>query len=253
MNALATDIVSPVNEPARTLSPFSGSEAGFALAQRQALALSRSSLVPKTYQGNENIGNVMIAMELANRIGASPLMVMQSLYIVQGKPSWSSSFLIATVNACGRFEPIRFEIVGDDPAKPDYKVRAYAKDKASGEICYGAWIAWPMVKAEGWDSKTGSKWKTMPGQMFLYRAAGFWTRVYAPEISLGIQSTEEVQDVFGHATIVDMPTNAPGSVETLKNALLGVEETPEVEPEENEKPIQYDQDTGEVLPDELQD
>lgn len=256
MNAVAnTDLVSTVNEPSRTMSPFSSSEAGFALAQRQALALCQSSLVPAQYRGKENLGNVMIAMELANRIGASPLMVMQSLYIVQGKPSWASSFLIATVNACKRFEPIRFEVQGgDDPFAQSYRVRAFAKHIDSGEVCYGTWIDWKMVKGEQWDSKNGSKWKTIPGQMFFYRAATFWTRIYAPEISLGIQTTDEAQDVFGNVQLIEgQSVNGAGSVDALKLALTAQDGDNDLPPPAtDEKPLQFDPDTGEVLPPELQ-
>ena len=188
MNAQA---LAPV-EPTTDIAPFANDSA-FNVAQRVGKALASSSLVPDTYRGN--LPNVLIAMEVANRIGASPLAVMQSLYIVHGRPSWSASFLIATVNACGRFTPLRFESIGDDPTKDDYRVRAVAKDKDSEEVCEGPWITWAMVKAEGWHSKNGSKWKSMPALMFMYRAAAFWTRVYAPELSLGIHTAEEVQDM----------------------------------------------------------
>jgi hypothetical protein len=171
----------------------------FALAQRKASAYAQSTLVPKDYR--ENVANVLIAMEIANRIGANELMVMQNLYIVQGRPSWSSSFLIATVNACGRFSPMRFETIGNDPKADSYRVRAYADDKASGERCNGPWITWEMVKAEGWYSKNGSKWKTLPELMFMYRAAGFWSRVYAPEVSMGIHTADEAEDL-GPARLV---------------------------------------------------
>ena len=188
MNAQA---LAPI-ESSTDIAPFANDTA-FNTAQRVGKALASSSLVPETYRGN--LANVLIAMEVANRIGASPLAVMQSLYIVHGRPSWSASFLIATVNACGRFTPLRFETIGDDPAKDDYRVRAVAKDKDSEEICEGPWITWAMVKSEGWHSKNGSKWKSMPALMFMYRAAAFWTRVYAPELSLGIHTAEEVQDM----------------------------------------------------------
>jgi len=170
-------------------------ESAFALTVRQARALASSSLVPQSYRGEDGLGNVMVALEIANRIGASPLSVMQSLHVIQGRPSWSASFLIATVNACGRFSPMRFEIVGDDPADKSYRVRAHATDKESGERCDGPWISWKMVEAEGWSKKSGSKWLTMPGLMFMYRAAAFWSRLYAPELSLGIHTAEEVQDI----------------------------------------------------------
>lgn len=221
--------------------PAMPAEAAFNLAQRQAKALASSDLVPQSYRGN--LPNVLLALEVANRIGASPFAVMQNLHLVQGRPSWSSSFLIATVNACGRFEPLRFEVAGNDPAGKDYKVRAYAKDKASGEVCYGAWITWKMVEAEGWSKKNGSKWLTMPEQMFMYRAAGFWTRVFAPEISLGMQTSEEAQDVWGgNAELVTAPTNTGSSVTELEQHLLGNGTEDAAEP-----PTDVDPATGEVI------
>lgn len=165
----------------------------FELAQREARATAASDLVPEQYRNN--VPNVLIAMEVANRIGASVLSVMQSLYIVKGKPSFSSSFLIATVNASGRFTPIRYRWEGTQ-GKDDWGCRAYAEDRESGEECVGALINWKMVKAEGWNSKNGSKWQTMPEQMFMYRAAAFWQRAFCPELSLGMHTREEIQDVI---------------------------------------------------------
>ncbi len=186
----------PAPEPASSAPAVRGPSANaeaFDLAQRQAKALAASDLVPQNYRGN--LPNVLLAMEVANRIGASPLAVMQSLHIVQGRPSWSASFLIGTVNACGRFSPLRFETRGgDDAAAMTYACRAIATDLQSGVPCVGAWITWAMVEAEGWSKKSGSKWMTMPEQMFMYRAAAFWGRVYAPEISLGIHTADEVED-----------------------------------------------------------
>ena len=57
------------------------------------------------------IANCMIAVEISSRIGASPLMIMQNMSVIYGKPSWSSKFLIATVNTCGRFEPLKFRFI----------------------------------------------------------------------------------------------------------------------------------------------
>ena len=64
------------------------------LMQTQAKLLANSSLVTKEYQNN--LANCVIALNMANRMNADPLMVMQNLYIVHGKPSWSSQFLIST-------------------------------------------------------------------------------------------------------------------------------------------------------------
>lgn len=164
---------------------------------REAMALSKSDLVPEQYRNSP--ANVMIAMELASRINASVIAVMQSLYIIHGKPSFSSSFLIGCVNSCGRFTPMRFRFDGEGD---DYGCRAVAKEIASGEECVGVKVTRRMVNAEGWSKKSGSKWLTMDELMYTYRAAAFWTRVYAPEISLGMKTTDEYEDIAQSQTTV---------------------------------------------------
>lgn len=166
---------------------------GFELLQRVAKAFATSTLVPVAYQGN--VANCMIALNLSERLHADALMVMQNLYIVHGSPGWSSKFLIASVNTCGRYESIRYEWRGEE-GKPNFGCRAWTIEKSTGERLNGIWVDWKMVKAEGWDAKKGSKWLTMPDQMFIYRAAAFWQRAYAPEISMGLTTAEELQDTF---------------------------------------------------------
>lgn len=172
---------------------------GFEHGQRVAMMLSKSSLVPKEYQGN--VQNTMIALEMATRIGASPLMVMQNLYIVHGKPSWSSTFIIAALNSCGRFSPLRFDINGDGD---EYGCTAWTFGK-DGEKLVGPKVTLKMVKAEGWMDKNGSKWKTMPELMFRYRSAAFFGRLYAPDILMGMHAMEEIIDL--EPTVVSTEQN----------------------------------------------
>jgi hypothetical protein len=204
----------------RAISAFS-SESAFIVSQRMALALSASSLMPKAFQGRENIPNVMIAMELASRIGASVFMVAQNLDIIHGRPGWRSQFLIATVNASKRFTPLRFRFQGK-AGTDDWGCRAYAKDVSDGEECQGALIDIRMAKAEGWSTKPGSKWVTMPEQMLMYRSAAFWTRVYCPELALGIATSEEAIDTDGYE-VVDGPTVAVvgASLQDLEAKITG--------------------------------
>ena len=169
-----------LTQPAAPLSQFEQ-------AQRQAKALSASDLVPQQYKNN--VANTLVALEIANRIGASPLMVMQNLHIIHGRPSWSSTFVIAAINGSGKFTALRF--VGD-LAKG---IKAVCQEKATGETLEGPTVTMEMAKAEGWLDKAGSKWKTMPELMMRYRAAAFFGRLYAPEITMGMHSTEEVIDI----------------------------------------------------------
>lgn len=158
--------------------------------QRVAKMVSESNIVPANYQ--KNVANVMIAIEMANRIGVSPFMVMQNLDIIKGKPSWSSTFIISAINSCGRFDPLRFVFEGEKKTD-DFGCRAITKD-ISGQVCEGPLVNWRMVKAEGWLAKAGSKWATMPELMFQYRSASFFGRLYAPDILNGMHSVEEIHD-----------------------------------------------------------
>lgn len=200
-----------VQEPSVALVPASHPESrqsiaafasvgNFEAAQRMAKALASSSIVPEAYRGEKGVANCLVAMELASRTGASVMMVMQNVHVIQGKPSWSAAFLIASVNSCGRFSPLRFETEGE-PIKEGWRCRAVAKELATGDVLEGEWITAAMVHGEGWASKAGSKWKTMPGQMGRYRAASFWTRAYAPEISLGMRTLDEVEDIGEPRTV----------------------------------------------------
>src|ERR1700728_2611347 len=113
MNATAETlpvVTAPKIEGQQALEVFSN-RSNFELAQRMATALSQSSLVPKDYQGN--VPNCLIVLEMANRIGCSPLMAAQNLDIIHGRPSWRSTFIIASINSCGRFSPLRFKMAGD--------------------------------------------------------------------------------------------------------------------------------------------
>ena len=162
----------------------------FEHAQRVAKMLASSDLIPKEFKGN--VQNVMIALELANRIGASPLSIMQNLFIVHGKPSFSSTFIISAINSCKRFDPLRFDVTGSGD---DLSCIAWTTEKGKTERVEGPAVTMKMAKAEGWVDRAGSKWKTMPELMIRYRAAAFFGRLYAPEIMMGMQTREEVMDV----------------------------------------------------------
>jgi hypothetical protein len=161
----------------------------FEHAQRIAKMLASSSLIPQNYQGR--IDNVMIAMEMSSRMNISPLMVMQNLYIVKGTPGWSGKFVIAMINGSRRFDSdLDFEFTGEIE---DYGCVAYTTKK--GKRISSTKVDWKMVKAEGWFDKPGSKWKTMPDQMFMYRSASFFGNAFCPDLLMGMQTAEEIIDI----------------------------------------------------------
>lgn len=226
------------------------SAGGLDLMQRAAMMLANSTLVPADYRAknvkrdkfgrvereeeNPNaISNCVLALNMAQRMHADPLMVMQNLYIVEKRPAWSSQFIIAAINACGKFSPLRFDLA-DEGEKDftweekiweenpqtgksyrksvqrqgrihNFSCVAWAIEKESGERLSSPRVSIALAVAEGWYGKDGSKWKTMPEVMLRYRAASFFGKLYAPELLMGIASAEEMQDT------IDLTPQADGS------------------------------------------
>lgn len=164
-------------------------------AYKNAMVLAKSDLVPDVYHNKPE--NVLLAMDMASRTGFSIMQVMQNLYIVKGKPSWSGSFCMNAIKACGKYDKVKYVFVGD-PGTREYGCFVQAVDKATGSIVNGTCVNWEMVKAEGWDKKPGSKWITMPEQMFRYRAAAFFARTECPEVLQGVRDEYEQQDTYGY-------------------------------------------------------
>lgn len=209
-----------------------GSIQSFEDAQRMAKVFVNSSLVPQQFKGD--LGSCLIALNMANRMKADPLQVMQNIYIVHGKPSFSSSYLIACFNQCGRYSAIRYKFEGEK-GTDTWGCKAVATELATGEILEGVTVTMAMAKAEGWYNKAGSKWKTMPELMMRYRAATFLIRSVAPEIALGFTTTEEVLDITDKATIISSEpkvTLEDIAMQTIEDAAAPLaEEIKEEEPQ----------------------
>lgn len=182
---------------ASSLGVFSSMQK-FEEAARMSKALATSTLVPKEYQNN--ISNCMIAIDTAQRLNISPFATMQNLYIVNGRPSWSSQFIISAINKCHRFsEPLKFKLEGEGNGLKCY---AYTKDLNGNEL-KGPLITMEMARIEGWLNKNGSKWKTMPQVMIQYRAASFFGRLHCPDILMGVYTDDENVE-REPATVVDI-------------------------------------------------
>lgn len=182
-----------VSQPTATATPLNmfANQESFNTGCKMAQILSASTIVPKIFQNN--IGNTMIAIDMAQRLHTNPLMLMQNIYIVYGMPSFSAKFLIACINASGLFAtPLRYEFVGEE-GKDTWGCYAYAIDK-QGELIKGSTITIDIAKKKGWYQKDGSNWKVEPEQMLRYRAATRFQTAHCPEITCGLAVKEELED-----------------------------------------------------------
>lgn len=166
-------------------------EKAFKLSQREANLLATSDFAPKAFKGN--IANCVIAMNLARRFNMEPALVMQNVAIIHGKPSWEAKFLIALINQSRQFTRLHYCYEGK-PNDDSWGCHVETQDRATGAELVGPSVTIAMAKADGWYHKDGSKWKSMPQMMLMYRAATFFARIYCPELVLGMQSHDEVID-----------------------------------------------------------
>jgi hypothetical protein len=232
----------------------------FETMQRICKMLASSELVPDMYKATSKnpiekaIANCMIAVEVAQRIGASPLMIMQNMVIIYGRPSWSSKFLIATVNTCGRFNPLQYRFTDkgmlgkvdyteyekewdkamwngkggyrniaktstfDGTKIMDIECVAFTTAKGSDKALESSPVSIRLAIQEGWYTKAGSKWRTMTKQMLMYRAASFWTNAYAPELSMGMKTEDEVRDIVEDVDFEDVTDKVSEEIAHKANA-----------------------------------
>ena len=157
---------------------------------RVAKAFAMSSLMPETIRGKPE--DCFILAQLSMRLNVDLFMLAQNTYVVHGRPGMEAKLQIGLLNASGRIRGnIAYQFGGDGDA---YGCEAVVTDASSGEKIIGPKVDKRMVKAEGWDKKTGSKWLSMPEMMFRYRAASLLIRAHYPEVTLGLLTREELEE-----------------------------------------------------------
>jgi hypothetical protein len=239
----------------------------FAVMQRICAVFANSELVPERYRVSEKnpkdkaIANCMIAVETAQRIGASPLMVMQNLDIIQGKPGWSSKFLIATINTCGRYNTLEYRLtnlgpvgkiniveykwenrqkvavntVYDGTQIDNWECVAFTTEKGKSKVLESSEVSVKLAIQEGWYQKAGSKWPTMTKKMLRYRAASFWTNEFAPELSIGFKTADEIGDIEDIA-YEEVTDKVKADVKTNANKETIGFDDPKADPKPDAKP-----------------
>lgn len=191
---VAPQEIAPVEVVPQEIAPVQSaytSLANFTEVYKIGREMSKTQLVPQSYQNKPM--DCAIAIDIANRMGLSPLTVMQNLWVVRGIPSWSGQACMSLIIASKRYKSVKPVYVGKE-GEDSWGCYISAIDVSSGEEVKGTLVNISMAKKEGWYAKAGSKWQTMPQQMLAYRAAAFFARVYCPSELMGFRIADEVED-----------------------------------------------------------
>lgn len=172
-----------------------------------ATEISNSSLIPEHYQRRPE--NVLVAMYRAARIGVDVFAYMETTYSVGGRLGHEAKFVVSLINTSGKFEtPLLYKMSGEIvrenglvSARSTRKCEAWAvlkgiKERISQEVSI------ELAFREGWMTKNGpdktlksNKWQTMPDIMLQYRAAKFFGNMFCPELVMGLNTKDELEDI----------------------------------------------------------
>ena len=174
-------------------------------AMRFADMLAGSSIVPKDYIGKP--GNCLVAIQWGMELGLQPMQAMQSIAVINGRPSLWGDAMLALVKAHPAFEWIKEECDGNV---------ATCTIKRRGEPEVVQSFSLEEAKRAGLTGKQGP-WTQYPKRMLQMRARGFALRDAFPDALRGVVSAEEARDTpterdMGAAEVVSSRPAAPAAL-----------------------------------------
>ena len=174
-------------------------------AMRFADMLAGSSIVPKDYIGKP--GNCLVAIQWGMELGLQPMQAMQSIAVINGRPSLWGDAMLALVKAHPAFEWIKEECDGSV---------ATCTIKRRGEPEVVQSFSLEEAKRAGLTGKQGP-WTQYPKRMLQMRARGFALRDAFPDALRGVVSAEEARDTpaerdMGAAEVVSSRPAQPAAL-----------------------------------------
>jgi hypothetical protein len=201
--------------PSSSLVATPNGRSGFSLAPqsldealRFADILSKSSIVPKDYQGSA--GNILVAIQWGAELGLPPLQAMQNIAVINGRPAIWGDAVIALVRASGLLEGIT-EDIADSGATCTVKRR--------GEVAVARTFTTEDAKRAGLLGKQGP-WQQYPKRMLQMRARAWALRDVFPDVLRGVHVGEEAQDLPSEPKHMG-PADAVKPAEPAKPAARG--------------------------------
>lgn len=162
--------------------------------------IARSNLLPRQYQNNP--ANVLLALEYGTALGISPVVAMQQIHVIEGKPTASAQLIGGLVRQAGHKLRVEFN---------DKTMTATATIIRSDDPDYQFTAVWTMDRAKAANLTGKGNWKTYPAAMLKARAITEVARDACPEALFGVAYTAE--ELNGDAPIRVESTVVPEDVE----------------------------------------
>lgn len=145
--------------------------------------LANSDIVPKDFQRKP--ANILVAVQWGMELGLQPMQAMQSIAVINGRPSLWGDAVIALV----RSSPLCEYVYESDDGET-----ATCRVKRVGEEEQARTFSMADATQAGLKGKQGP-WAQYPKRMRQMRARSFALRDVFPDVLRGMPMAEEVQDI----------------------------------------------------------
>lgn len=147
--------------------------------QQYAQALATAGMLPPQYK--KQPGNVLLAVELGESLGIPTVQAINSIHVIEGKPSASAALISALVRRAGH----KFRVTGDDKHATAEIIR-----NDDPEFTYS--VTWTLERARRAGLLSGKdNWEKYPAAMLKARATTEVARDACQDVLMGVQYTPE--------------------------------------------------------------
>jgi hypothetical protein len=150
-------------------------------AHQLAQALSKTSFVPKEFQGREYDATAAIIM--GDELGLSPLAALRSIYVIHGQPSMYTRTMVALAQSHGH------NIWTDESTETRVTVSGQRRGSSKVETS-----TWTIARAKKAGYTSNKKYDSNPQEMLYAKAAGEVARKIAADVLAGVgMSVEDIE------------------------------------------------------------
>lgn len=187
----------------------------FEALHRQARALSPSSLIPKHLRGKddkETLANVTLVLAYGSELGLGAVASLSGIAVVNGRPFAESQTLAAAVRASGRCAYLKRVSASD-------KSVTWETQRNGDPSPEQRTFTWGMAEKAGLAGR--DTYKAHPERMLSARALGWLLRDVYPDVTKGLSTEVEHEDVeHGHTVVLAAPLGGvAGAKEAARKAL----------------------------------
>jgi hypothetical protein len=151
--------------------------------------LAKTEMIPKALQ--KKPADIFAILVMSHELGIKPMQGLNSINVIQGKPTISPQLMIAMVKS--KIPDAVIKIESKDGLVTCLTARN-EKDMKEG-LSYLA--SWGMEKAKKMGLASKDNYTKQPETMFRWRAIAESCRVTFPDVLMGMYAPEEFQDIDG--------------------------------------------------------